>query len=63
MKLDIGITLNDSTGLLDMSLDDLKKPIIKPVIIKKKKKRKKKTLLQQVESSLPVKSEYQTVTI
>ena len=60
MKLDIGITLNDSTGLLDMSLDEITKPII---IKKKKKKRKKKTLLQQVESSLPVKSEYETVTV
>ena len=60
MKLDIGITLSDSTGLLDMSLDEITKPII---IKKKKKKRKKKTLLQQVESSIPVKSEYETVTI
>lgn len=63
MKLDIGITLSDSTGLLDMSLDDIKKPIIikKPVI--KKKKRKKKTLLQQVESTIPKVSEYETVTV
>lgn len=62
MKLDINIKLDDS-GLLGMSLDELKKPVItkKP---KKKKKKKEKSLLQQaVESTIPVKSEYQTVTV
>ena len=62
MKLDINIKLDDS-GLLGMSLDELKKPVITKKPKKKKKKKEKSLLRQAVESTLPVRSEYTTVTI
>lgn len=61
MKIDISITVDGKTGgLLGVSLDDIKKPII----TKKKRKKKRKDLLTKaVESTIDKKSEYETETV
>lgn len=57
MQLDINIKINGKdSGLMGISLDEIKKP----VIIKKKKKKKKSLLVKAIESEIPAKSEYTT---
>ena len=63
MDINISINLGDALGgegLLG-PIDD--KPIITVKNKKKRRKKKKSLLMQSIESSLPIKSEYETVTV
>jgi hypothetical protein len=62
--IDISIKIGGKDkGLMGMSLDDMLED--KPVIAKKpRKKKKRKSLLRRaIESTIPAKSEYETVSV
>lgn len=63
MQIDIGIKVNgkEKGGLMGVSLDEIQAT---PTIIVKKKKKKKKSLLKKaIESTIPDKSGYSTVSV